>query len=143
MSYLSEYIIPVVKHLADSADGASLLVINGQSPTSGYVVAIPEHGKIIDQAEARELYGVKGGDNWGARLEVASWVLDMIPVVDSHATPITLTLGSWRHEGKLYLDLGQVYADRDAAIAAGIERNQIAIWDVAKGEEIPTGGTGQ
>jgi hypothetical protein len=33
--------------------------------------------------------------------------------------------------------------DRDKAIASGVARNQISVWDVAKGEEIKTGGTGR
>lgn len=55
-------------------------------------------------------------------------------------------LGTWMqpglHENTLYLDVVQVFQDRDAAMEAGIRRNQIAIYDLAESSEILTGGTG-
>ena len=45
----------------------------------------------------------------------------------------------------LHLDISHHFSanDRERAIKEGIARNQISIWDVAKGEEIKTGGTGR
>ncbi len=45
----------------------------------------------------------------------------------------------------LHFDVSQHFdkGDRDKAIGAGRERNQISVWDLDKGEEIPTGGSGR
>jgi hypothetical protein len=43
----------------------------------------------------------------------------------------------------LHLDGSQQIADRDKAVQAGKDRNQIEVWDVVKGEGISTGGTGK
>lgn len=55
------------------------------------------------------------------------------------------SIGTWfnREEKKVYLDITTTIPDRDAAIAAGKKANQIAIFDLASGAEIPIGGTGR
>lgn len=44
---------------------------------------------------------------------------------------------------RYFLDVSQNVADRQEAIDLGVERNQVAIWDVIKQESISTGGTGE
>lgn len=51
---------------------------------------------------------------------------------DDHGSPVAL-----------HLDVNEHHADRDKAVASGVARNQISVWDVAKSEEIKTGGTGR
>jgi hypothetical protein len=57
-------------------------------------------------------------------------------------------LGAWREraeQGKIdrvWLDVSIVKSGRAEAAAAGKTHNQIAMYDLAKGEEIPLGGTG-
>lgn len=51
-------------------------------------------------------------------------------------------LGGWVHGGKLWVEPSDNIASKDDAVAAGRGRNQIAVWDVAGGQEIQTGGTG-
>jgi hypothetical protein len=53
------------------------------------------------------------------------------------------SLGTWRNDGKTYVDVVVSTADRKLAEALGQRYNQKAIWDARKGEEIPTGGTGE
>lgn len=45
-------------------------------------------------------------------------------------------LGCWKHKGEYYLDCSEVFDDKREAIMKGIARNQIAIFDNEKGEEI-------
>jgi len=52
------------------------------------------------------------------------------------------SIGVWANDGKTYLDVVSVVQDRDQAIELGKQHNQIAIWDLQKQQEIPTGGTG-
>lgn len=51
-------------------------------------------------------------------------------------------LGGWVSDGKLWLDPSENITDRAEAIGAGKSRDQLAIWDVAGGQEIDTAGTG-
>jgi hypothetical protein len=51
-------------------------------------------------------------------------------------------IGGWPENGQLYLDVSERVSDRAEAVRLGGERNQIAIWDNAKGVPIDTGGTG-
>lgn len=53
--------------------------------------------------------------------------------------------GGWHNEenGEVYVEPSENIHDREEAIAAARARNQISIWDVEKGEEVNTGGTGE
>jgi hypothetical protein len=52
------------------------------------------------------------------------------------------SVGTWGNEGKNYLDVVRAVPDRENAIQIAKANNQIAIYDLKTGEEIPTGGTG-
>lgn len=45
-------------------------------------------------------------------------------------------LGSWVHNGELYFDVAGNFNDLDTAVDFAKARNEIAIWDVERGEEI-------
>lgn len=50
-------------------------------------------------------------------------------------------LGIWQSEsGRWYLDISEHFREATHAIAYGISRGQLAIWDIAKGCEIATSG---
>ena len=49
-------------------------------------------------------------------------------------------LGTWVNDGKVYLDISEVKADRLEAIRLGYERRQLAIFDLGTFEEINLGG---
>ena len=53
-------------------------------------------------------------------------------------------VGTWfsPESGVTYLDVSIVVEDRQEAIAMGRRYNQEGIYDLAAGQEIPTGGTG-
>lgn len=53
------------------------------------------------------------------------------------------SLGTWTNKGKTYLDVVTTEPNRERAIQLGRDNNQIAIFDLQKFEEIPTGGTGE
>lgn len=102
-------------------------------PTTGYVVA--EHssrGDIIDDARnvSREVLRAR--------------IKDYITKNRDMLSQDNMYMGFWLNEadGKLYLDVPTVIQDRQSAIDAGVKADQIAIWDIANGVEIPTGGSG-
>ena len=55
------------------------------------------------------------------------------------------SVGTWydKDENVVWLDIAEIFTDRDKAIAAGIANNQKAIFDLSIMDEIPTGGTGK
>lgn len=52
------------------------------------------------------------------------------------------SVGAWSHDGKTELEISETPNSLDAAKALAAKNNQISIWDLKKGEEIPTGGAG-
>lgn len=52
------------------------------------------------------------------------------------------SIGAWQSDGKTHLEISETPTDREQAIALGKKNNQESIWDLSKGKEIPTGGTG-
>ncbi len=109
---------------------------------SGYVVAVPAAGFIFPRSDLRSPART-------ARLAatVAEWVETVAaPFILSHPAPFYRAhyLGSWvdTTDGTLYLDVVEIFQDRDEAIAAGVARDQVAIWDASNAVEIATGGSG-
>ena len=51
--------------------------------------------------------------------------------------------GFWIDGGNVYLDVVEIERDRESAIVKGIRRNQIAVFDLANGVDVATGGTGK
>ena len=101
------------------------VTIHGETPTSGHMVALPGRSRIINGTPS--LHDVS---------EYARTHADVLGQPGAH-------IGGWHNEGKTYLDIAHNIRDRHEAIAAGQQRNQIAIWDVRHGREIPTGGNGR
>jgi hypothetical protein len=115
-------------------DGATLGAQGHRYTGDGIMVAMPEHGAVIDTAHT---------PGWMDAL--AQWVERVAPVVTEVGATPARYFGAWYGpNGHLYLDVVQGFssADRDLAIAAGRARDQIAVWDAARREEIPTGGKG-
>jgi hypothetical protein len=79
---------------------------------------------------------------------VTAWLKKSLPKV---ADKPDHYLGGWHEKTEggtpvaLHLDVSQRFAtkDKDAALKAGRERNQLAVWHIEKGHEIDTGGTGR
>jgi hypothetical protein len=100
--------------------------------TSGYAIAVPGTEHIL-------------GDESITREEFAAAFAE---VVAEHAESITLdgcVIGGWLSPGRGYMiELTKIWhtIDRATAIMIGQSANQEAIFDLATGETISTGGTG-
>lgn len=126
----------VVRHLVDGAldnGGATVRVRDLQSAgLTGYVVGMPEFGESFDPGQARAKWGAGADERYPLNVETALWVM----LVADKIGPDN-TLGSWRDlDGRVYLDVGRVFDDRDEALAFAILHAEIAIFDLARGEEI-------
>jgi hypothetical protein len=105
------------------------------APRDGFMVALPA------------TRGMAGAVSWaggetgvaGAEPAVAAWVRRVLPVVLAGRD---LWIGAWVDGGTLYLDVSERIAAREVAARVGRERDQIAVWDLGRGEAVPTGGTG-
>lgn len=51
------------------------------------------------------------------------------------------SFGAWTNNGKVYLDVVQTIPDKEQALELARKNNQLAIWDLAQGQEILTGIT--
>jgi hypothetical protein len=105
---------------------------NGAQPTKGYMVALPGHSLVVDAAVFHSPAGAA--------------------MIQAHATAHAdvlkqsgTFLGGWtdRSTGKTYVEVSHNIQNRNAAIRTGQNRNQKAIYDVRKGRDISTGGTGE
>jgi hypothetical protein len=119
-----------------------------RTPTSGIMVSLPVsagHNHVVDiktisESATREQARkeVKG--------QIVKWLEKTLPAIKGKPDHY---LGGWleRHNNNavaFHLDVSQRFDSKDkkAAIKAGRERNQKAIWHIDKKEEISTGGTG-
>ena len=104
---------------------------------SGIIVALPEFGGVIDSEVANETEAI-----------VASWVANNAHAITGNPAPFFRPryFGIWTDPDSdiVYLDIVEAFPreEYDEAIAAGIARDQIAIWDNGRQELIETGGTG-
>ena len=80
-------------------------------------------------------------DAGGAEFDHEPTEAETVAFVRAHwgklAAPGTY-FGGWRNpEGRHFLDVTRAHADRSAALAAGRQNRQFAIFDVEAGESIP------
>lgn len=111
--------------------GASIDPLTGLQPTDGYMVAVQGFNEEIPEDE---FFGEGGADR------LVSWIdknRDQLSQPGGH-------IGVWHDTAnrEVVLDVSQRVDTVDEAIKLGGDRNQQAVWDVANGVEIPTGGTG-
>jgi len=125
---------PVTKTALDTIrqnPGGFSVTPGGRQPTGGFMVSIPGRTQLLDEAD---LAGPRAA-------EIVNQFTSKN--ADAFGNNPNMHIGGWTSGGKVYLDPSENIHDREAAIAAGRQRNQIAIWDVANQKEIPTGGTGK
>jgi uncharacterized coiled-coil protein SlyX len=106
--------------------GTTFNVRNKSSLKGGYAVSIFPERTLI-------LHANPNADELRAYIE-KNW--DLLGQPDH-------SLGTWRNEGKTYVDVSVTVKDPEFAKFLGREYNQKAIFDLNKFEEIPTGGTGE
>lgn len=122
-----------------------------KSPKTGFMVSLPTTAganHVIDiesmahrdpPPSEKELRAEVSG-------RVRDWLRSTLPSVQKNPDHY---LGGWLQKGDdgkpvaLHLDVSQRFTDHDKATAAGRDRNQIAIWNLDEGKEIPTGGSGK
>jgi hypothetical protein len=99
----------------------------GKTPTDGYMVETKKIDQTFDHPPTD---------------------VDYRKFLDAHQQELsddpTLQMGGWINpDGKYTVALTSHIPDRATAVDLGQKHNQISIYDLAKGEEIPTGGTGE
>lgn len=105
-------------------------------PKAGFVVAVDpadNHPGVIPADVAKDRTKLKAA--------MAKWLDEAAP---AQAKNPDYHFGTWvdPDTGIVYFDIVEVMQDRAKAEAAGRDRNQIAIWDLANQAEIKTGGSG-
>lgn len=109
--------------------GFTMKLHDAQAPTDGFQVAVPGHK--LD----KPLGGGASDENelhaWAAQHEGA---LRQAGHVGGYNNEVT---------GKFEIEPSQNFQSRSHAVRAGKARNQVSIWDNAKGSEIKTGGDGK
>jgi hypothetical protein len=111
---------------ATLAAGGATMALDGTVPVTGYAVALPG----LEQTYP---------DGYADTADDGATVARISAYIDAHRASLERPdryLGAWVDAGTLYLDTVEVFTDRDAAILAGIAAEQIAIFDIAAGEEI-------
>lgn len=101
-------------------NGGATRSISGDVPTTGFALS-PYKGRetILDGTGSVEEYRVFVRKN-----------LDLLSQPDHF-------IGSWQNDGKTYLDVSVVKSSREEAVLLAQEHEQLAIYDLASGADIP------
>lgn len=135
---------------------------NARIPTDGIMVSrAPSEGQghVVEIAKMAEAAASRENPPTAAalRAEVVTKTRDAVKAWLAKAVPNIQKLGPDHYLGgwfekddkgnpvALHLDVSQRFdpKDREKALSAGRARNQLAVWDIGKMEEIKTGGTGR
>lgn len=100
--------------------GCTIDPVTGSTPTTGYALAVPGFEQVTEPGF------------W----DLADIVADYVRDNRSQLAPFGRYLGTWEHDGRLYLDVVQVVTDRDDALALAESRGELAIYDLSAGVEI-------
>lgn len=110
----------------DVFNGFSWDCLHDESPSAGYAVSA---------FKGREMVFNHAPNNF----EIASFILDNADILFEKKNVLgaaTKVVGCWQYEGQWYLDVSLVYNNRTLALQTGFLNDQIAIWDIANGQEI-------
>lgn len=115
--------------------GGTISPMTGEEPQTGFVVAVQGHNVEIPAAD---FFDPEKGPQ-----AIADWYEANEELFDNNDA---YHIGLWydKKNQEVVLDVTEVFTpdQRDAAVQAGKDRNQQAIWDLTNSEEISTGGTG-
>lgn len=125
---VSETMIPApLEHVVEVAyrdtqeTGGTTIGLSGKQPTTGFALSPFKNGETTVPENQFSPQSI---------VEFISNNFGSLSMPDYY-------LGAWKHEGLVYLDVTQVLADREAAIEAAINAEQLAIFDLDNFEEIP------
>lgn len=98
----------------------------------GILVAMPEHGAVLDF----DNYALRGA----FYADVLDWVRRVAPMVTAVGASPARYFGAWVDGDLMYLDVVEAFssAEEERAVAAGRTRGQLAIWHNGRRECIPT-----
>jgi hypothetical protein len=115
-----------IHDLLSKQGGCTLNLDTGEQPTTGYAVSFPAAEEVFDHAPTV-------GD-------IRRWLRTTCEPAAAIANGRgwTVHAGAWKDQktGRTYLDATVVIEDRQDAIDAGREWKQLAVFDLAKREEI-------
>jgi hypothetical protein len=117
----------IVADILTNGGGTRSIVVGVPVPTTGYAVSLPGHEVQIPKP-------VRASE--GARMEfvnkVRTFIFDRIGLLSQPQYYV----GAWVEGDTVYLDVTRVFAERVTAELEGHAANQVAIYDLAKGESI-------
>jgi hypothetical protein len=121
----------VINQIRQNPGGFSLRPNTGRAPDKGFMVSLPGRTKMVRESDLSGPHGQR---------IISSFVSQHADVLRKPGAHI----GGWtdKASGITHLDISHNIKNRNSAVRAGVKRNQIAIWDVRKGREIKTGGSG-
>ncbi len=100
-------------------------------PVSGYVVGSAGNESIFDAA-ARNYNAV-----YADVVEKLEFLVGCGVDLCSDYLVRPVCIGSWVHDGKLYVDISAYHPEFEDALEWGRANDQIAIWDIAAGKDYP------
>ena len=98
-------------------EGGFSLNVADESPTTGYMVSLPDHETILPLAVASDSLVETIVDNYKS-------------IAGEHY------VGAWVDDNKIYFDVSENVAERETAIMLGRERKQLGIFDLSSFETI-------
>jgi hypothetical protein len=128
---LSQETAAKIQQFTRDWEGLSIKMTDGSLPDKGFMVSKPT--KFSRVVPAKDFYDPKKG--WKILREYEKKHSEDLATGRNY-------LGTWEHEGKVFLDVSQNIMDRDEAVSLGRSNDQLKIWDVVNQKEIDTGGTG-
>ncbi len=96
--------------------GATVDALTGAALTEGVAVAVKGYEYVAD---------------------VETLIPSLVAYLGTNADVLAgRCLGTWVHDGKVYLDVAEVVSTREEALTLGRERGEIAVYDLAASEEV-------
>lgn len=132
----AETLDAIIEHVC--ANGGATVAIDTRA-----VIEPPDNSFIVAVGEPYA-WQVESKFNWfdSATIDALRQFLNHAEVWAADlSTLMPLYVGLWATDGILHLDIVQITTDRELALQAGRERNQIAIFDTATGEDIQVDGS--
>lgn len=124
MSNLKQFVKATIEN-----GGASFNLVTGElNPTTGYMVAIQGHEKIVPNVTSEKQL----------QYIISDFIREHAIILASGISNEGNYIGTWLHEGNLYLDVSCNVSNKADAIKVAKEGSQLAIWDCANNCEIKT-----